>query len=223
MNGSVVFLIIIAVLFVAAIIAGLIYEAVSYSREQKKHNDAWRRLLAGGFTPDKFYQKFEKTGLGSVYYNYLAFDLTRGLCALEYRVFPMRDVVRVEMLNDTTVVQSAASKFGGAGLLGVVVPGVAGFGGGSQSHSGEKVAVVAVRLTLDNRQLPSVTIPFLFEVADKASELYRVAMSQAYEVYGFFEGYIRLRDEGGVTQKTGAAPLLRRATAPAYARPVARP
>ncbi len=88
-----------------------------------------RRLLADGFSPDKAYKRFDtvsSTG-ASISYNYLSFDFNKALCALEYRVFSMKDVVRVEMLNDSTVVQSAASKFGGGGLLGVVVPGVAGF------------------------------------------------------------------------------------------------
>jgi hypothetical protein len=137
-----------------------------------------------------------------IQYNYLAFDFSKALCAIEYNVFSMKDIVQVEMLNDSTVVQSASSKLGGAGLLGVVVPGVAGFGGGAQSHSGEKVAVVAVRVTLDNMSCPSATAPSLFGIVEKASAQYQNAMSDAYEVYGMFEGYVRLRD----TQKDDAKP-----------------
>jgi hypothetical protein len=191
---KVIIILAVVVLGVIALIATLIIRADK--RAEGIHAERWRRLLADGFSPDKVYKRLEtvpNTGT-KFFYNYLAFDLTKALCALEYRVFSIKDAVRVEMLNDATVVQSAASKFGGAGLLGVVVPGAAGFGGGSQSHSGEKVAVVAVRVTLDNPHFPSATLPFLFDVSDKASEPYRQAMSNAYEVYGIFEGYVRLRD-----------------------------
>jgi hypothetical protein len=123
---KIIIIILVAALGVITLIATLVIRADK--KAERIHAERWRRLLADGFSPDKIYKRLAtvaSTG-SKFFYNYLAFDLKKALCALEYRVFSIKDAVRVEMLNDTTVVQSAASKFGGAGLLGVVVPGVAG-------------------------------------------------------------------------------------------------
>ncbi len=77
-------------------------------------------------------------------------------------------MVAAELINDSTVVQTASAYQDGAAVLGGILPGVGVMVGRSQMNAGEKTAVVAVRVMLDNPRLPSVVIPFLFGVADKA-------------------------------------------------------
>lgn len=192
------YLLILPVLFAITFLGYGIYYFNTRKKTRSEYEQKWDNLLKSGFTPDMnhTYSRFIKIpDGGDIVYNYLALDMEQGLCAYDFRVFSMDDIVKIELLSDSSIVQTASSKFGGGGLIGVVVPAVTGFGGGSQQHSGEDVVAVAIRLTLDNQKMPSVMIPFLFEVVPKSSAAYRNAFSIASEVYGIFEGFIKYRDK----------------------------
>ena len=168
------------------------------------HDKKFMQLKAQGIVPEKVFKKPEivpETGK-KVWYNYLVFDFTHNLCAFDYQIFSMETIVEIQMINDATVVQSASSQIGGGALVGVIVPGVAGFGGKSQMNSGEKSSVIAIRVLLDDARMPSLMIPFLFGIADKASRDYQNAVTVAYEVYGIFEMAIKKNKQKEVAELT---------------------
>jgi len=168
------------------------------------HDSKFAQLKATGMIPEKMFKKpdiEQKTG-ERVWYNYLVLDFTHNLCAFEYQVFSMENIVEVQMINDASVEQSASSKIGGGAIVGVIVPGVAGFGGQSEMKSGEKSSVVAVRLLLDDQRMPSVMIPFIFGIADKASKEYQDAVTTAYEAYGIFEMAVKKNKQKELAKNT---------------------
>ena len=198
-------IVIVIILIFVALAVGI---SVFYRSKVKKvivaHDRKFAQLKATGMIPEKMFRKPEIVPDSGkrVWYNYLAFDFTHNLCAFEYQVFSMENIVEIQMINDTSVVQSASSKIGGGAVLGVVVPGVAAFGGQSQMKSGEKTSVVAIRVLLDDPRMPSLMIPFLFGIADKASKDYQDSVTIAYEVYGVFEMAVKKNKQKELAKNT---------------------
>jgi hypothetical protein len=189
------------ILYAIALIGGIllilmIVAGIEGSVVESKDNKKMKQLK--GFVPEKVYKKtVEGTIGGGAQSKYLAFDFTHSLFAFEHQLYSLNDVVTTELINDSTVV-SVASAFQG----GSIVPSVGAFAGGAQMHSGEKSALIAVRVTLDNPRTPSATIPFLFGVVDKASKEYQKAATSAYEVYSTFESIIRQNQRSQSVQNT---------------------
>ncbi len=184
---------------------------VMFANKKKKvietYNNQLMLLRSKGLQVEKYYtRRITVASQGDVEYKYLIFDFTHNLCAYEFELFSMGDITAVQLINDSTVVQSSSSSMGGGALLGVVVPGVAGFGGQSSSNSGEQSAVVAVRVPLNNPRTPSFMIPFLFAVVPKASPSYQQAVQVAYEVYGIFEMALKRNEQAANAPKPQAVP-----------------
>lgn len=182
---------------------------VMFANKKKKvietYNNQLMLLRSKGLQVEKYYtRRITVASQGDVEYKYLIFDFTHNLCAYEFELFSMGDITAVQLINDSTVVQSSSSSMGGGALLGVVVPGVAGFGGQSSSNSGEQSAVVAVRVLLNNPRTPSFMIPFLFAVVPKASPSYQQAVQVAYEVYGIFEMALKRNEQAANAPKAQA-------------------
>lgn len=175
----------------------LILLRIDYSRSigkqiaQKKQQ--FKNVQDQGFIPERVFKRPKDVpGWAAFEYEYLAFDFTHSLFAYEDQIGSLQDVVAAELINDSTVVQTASAYQDGAAVLGGILPGVGVMVGRSQMNAGEKTAVVAVRVMLDNPRLPSVVIPFLFGVADKASKQYQDAVTTAYDAYSVFESVIRI-------------------------------
>lgn len=186
---------------------------VMFANKRKKvietYNNQLMLLRSKGLQVEKYYtRRITVASQGDVEYKYLIFDFTHNLCAYEFELFSMGDITAVQLINDATVVQSSSSTMGGGALLGVVVPGVAGFGGQSSSNSGEQSAVVAVRVLLNNPRTPSFMIPFLFAVVPKASPSYQQAVQVAYEVYGIFEMALKRNEQAANAPKPQTASVL---------------
>mgnify|MGYP001764311953 CR=1 FL=1 len=170
---------------------------VDYSRtvgkQKAQKKQQFKNVQDKGFIPERVFKRPKDVpGWDSFEYEYLAFDFTHSLFAYEDQIGSLQDVVAAELINDSTVVQTASAYQDGAAVLGGILPGVGVMVGRSQMNAGEKTAVVAVRVMLDNPRLPSVVIPFLFGVADKASKQYQDAVTTAYDAYSVFESVIRI-------------------------------
>lgn len=171
--------------------------SVDYSRtvgkQKAQKKQQFKNVQDKGFIPERVFKRPKDVpGWDSFEYEYLAFDFTHSLFAYEDQIGSLQDVVAAELINDSTVVQTASAYQDGAAVLGGILPGVGVMVGRSQMNAGEKTAVVAVRVMLDNPRLPSVVIPFLFGVADKASKQYQDAVTTAYDAYSVFESVIRI-------------------------------
>jgi hypothetical protein len=165
-------------------------------KEQQEKHTAIREpdnLRLWGFVTERIYKKPEKLKHSTkpLLYNYLAFDFTRNCFIFENWKCALKDVIAVELIKDSSVVQSASARQDGWSVSGGIVPGMGMITGSAQMNSGEKSSMIAVSVLLNCTNLPSVVIPFLFAIADKASEEYQNAVTKAYEVYSIFESTVR--------------------------------
>jgi len=105
-------------------------------------------------------------------------------------VFPYGRIVECVLLQDETVVRSS---HGSALLAGTSVPTLGLLQGQARSDSRQSESgILAVRLTLDDRDVPAVLIGFADGVLAKDSEVYAIAFKQAQEVFGIFDGMVRI-------------------------------
>lgn len=160
----------------------------------KKHesetNQRLRQLQATGFVIEKRYNEFHDK-----YWTrdpFLLFDFTHSLCAYRYNVFSLGKIVECSLIQDGTVVHKNAVA---PAMVGAAIFGLGGaLAGATAMHSDAQVGVLAVRLMLDDIRNPSVLISFLSSSVDKSSQIYLNAFQEAQEVYGIFEGVIRINE-----------------------------
>ena len=142
---------------------------------------------------------------------HLYFDYTNKNVALEYYepklfcsdiiFFPIDKIVECDLIQDGTVVSREEGKLAGATMW--------GFGsvsGVKEAYTDSLVGVLAVRLLIDDIRVPSVTINILETAISKASQLYQQYFFVVQEIYGKFQGIVRINTAERLRVAQQAAP-----------------
>lgn len=194
-----IYLIIFCVAIFVCIVVGI---AVSSNKKAKlrekwrqmdeKHNANLYYLYNIGFRIEEQYHPVTHS-------IYLYYDYTNKNVALEYYapkqicsdviLFPLNRIAGCELVQNGSVVSREEGKIGGAVILGY-----GAMAGNKQSFSEEMGGVLAVRLVIDDMRVPSVTINVLEGSISKASQEYQKYYFIAQEVYGRFQGIVRINN-----------------------------
>lgn len=200
------------VVFCVLSIAALIIVGVVVSSKKRKasstadsiHTQNMGYLQQIGFRIENQYFRKEP-GL------YLYFDYTNKLGALEYNltyknasygnmkkceaitVFPLDKIIECELIQDGTAVHKNAIA---PAMIGAAFLGLGGAIAGATAMSNDAhVGVLAVRLLLEDMKIPSLMISVLKASTDKSSQEYQNFFYIAQEIYGIFEGLMRVNDQ----------------------------
>lgn len=131
------------------------------------------------------------------------FQYPKSSCS-ELTVFYCTKIVECVLVQDGAVVKSSA---GTAVLAGTNVPMLGVLQGKAASASNEhQTGLLSVRLTLDDRQTPSVIFHFTDGGVDKSSPQYAAAFQEAQEVFGIFDAIARMNNKAQTPAAQAAAP-----------------
>jgi hypothetical protein len=130
---------------------------------------------------------------------YLYFDYTNKNAALEYFIpgticsnitlFPLNRIVECDLVQNGSVISREEGKMGGAVILGY-----GAMAGNKQAVSEEMGGVLAVRLVIDDMRVPAVVVNVLETAISKASQEYQKFFFIAQEIYGRFQGVVRINN-----------------------------
>ncbi len=207
MDGVSAFFLVLGILCIAGVIISV---AVISSKKKKSylaadtvHAQNMSYLQQIGFKIEKEYSRKELTF-------HLYFDYTRKLGAVEYyytytdtssqkkkcepiTVFPLDKIIQCQLIQDGTTVHTNAVA---PAMIGAAFLGLGGAIAGATAMSNDAVVgVLAVRLLIEDMKMPSVMISVLRTSTNKASQEYQNLFFLAQEVYGIFEGIVRVNEQ----------------------------
>lgn len=130
------------------------------------------------------------------------FQYPQSFCG-ELTVFPHVRIVECVLLRDGAAVKSSE---GSAILAGTSVPTLGILQGKAVSAASERqTGLLSVRLTLDDRQTPSVLFHFTDGAIDKSSARYAAAFQEAQEVFGIFDAIARMNSKAAASAAVPAS------------------
>lgn len=171
---------------------------------EAKHQANLHYLYQMGFRIEEQYHP-QETSL------YIYYDYSHRNAALEYfslksscsdlTIFPINKIVECDLVQNGSVISREEGKITGATAFGY-----GAMGGTKQSTSVEMGGVLAIRLVIDDMRIPSVTINVLELALSKASQEYQKFFFIAQEVYGRFQGIVRINNAERQQQSIAQAP-----------------
>lgn len=137
------------------------------------------------------------------YQQLLPFIARGGSYCRGMKLFHYDKIVDCVLILDDSVVKSSE---GSAMLAGTSVPMLGVLQGKASSSSNEhQTGIVAVRLTLDDIQNPSIIFTFNSGNMDKSSTDYANNFQEAQEVFGIFDAIVRINHKTAFASKPASA------------------
>jgi len=178
-----------------AIVFGSLYASGAFGptsvdkKAAAKYASSVQRLIQTGFVIENSYPRKSKTP-------WLLFDYVHNRFAYNrddyFDVYSLDKVIECSLIQDGTVVHKNAVA---PAMVGAAVFGLGGaLAGATAMHSDSQVGVLAIRLLLDDMRTPSVMFTILSVSVDKNSPAYLSSFQMAQELYGVFEGVVRINE-----------------------------